>query len=185
MRPILVLFASHFGQTRTIAERIAEDLKGLGHEVDLVDARYASAKALTPASYGAVVMGSRIELGRHAYAIRDYIRTHRVALLELPTAFFSVSMAASPPATAADPAGYMEAMFKDLDWKPMCAVAFGGGLPYRKYNWFLRFVMTRISRGNGHTTDTSKNHEFTDWKRVDAFADDIAAMLPASERHAV
>ena len=180
MRPILVMFASHYGQTRAIAERIAERLRKSGHVVDLVDARYASAKTLQPAEYIAVVLGSRIELGRHAYEIRDYIRTHRVALRDTQTAFFSVSMAASTPQAGPDPGGYMDALFSDLDWKPTRAVAFAGGLPYRKYNWFLRVVMKRISRSAGHTIDTSKNHEFTDWQRVDAFADEIAALRHAA-----
>lgn len=176
MPPILVLYASHYGQTRAIAERIGDRLKKLGHAVDLVDAR--STKLPSPDDYDLIVFGSRVEVGRHAPEIQDYMHTHRDDLRDVPTAFFSVSMAAARASAGADPDGYMDALFTKLDWKPTRAVAFAGGLPYRKYGWFLRFMMKRISRSGGHTTDTSKNHDFTDWTGVDAFADEVAAMLP-------
>jgi len=176
MATILMLFASHYGQTRTIAERIAERLRMSGHDVDLVNARFAK-NIPPPQDYDAVVLGSRVEFGRHASTIQEYIRSHCDGLRDTQTAFFSVSMAASRPNAGADPSGYMDAMFSELDWKPTRAVALGGALPYRKYGWVMRRIMKRISQGAGHTTDTSQNHEFTNWQRVIAFADEIAAQL--------
>jgi menaquinone-dependent protoporphyrinogen oxidase len=178
MSRFLVLFASHFGQTRRIAERIAEHLRELRHKVDLVDVRHESRGMPSPQDYDAVVLGSRVELGRHAPELYGYISAQVDALRELPTAFFSVSMAAARPSASADPNGYMDTMFGELGWRPARAVAFAGGLPYRKYGWLLRFIMKRISRSAGHTTDTSRDHEFTDWARVERFADEIAAMVP-------
>jgi menaquinone-dependent protoporphyrinogen oxidase len=180
MLKILIIFASHYGQTRSIAERIATRLRACGHDVDLVDAAQAPDDLPAPEDYGAVVLGSRIEVGRHAAGVRQYMRAHADDLRELPTAFFSVCMAATNPSAGADPNGYLDTLFKELGWKPTRAVALAGGLPYRKYGWLTRFIMKRISKAAGHTTDTSKNHEFTDWKRVDAFADEIVAMLPAA-----
>lgn len=178
MSRILVLYASHFGQTRSIAMRLAERLHDLGHDVELADARDEPRGQPAPEPYDAVVLGSRVEMGHHAIDLRRYIRAHRDALRGRPTAFFSVSMAAFGAVTTEDPNGYMEALFDDLDWRPTLAVALAGGLPYRKYGWLLRQIMKRISRSAGHTTDTAHNHEFTDWARVDRFAADIHASLP-------
>src|SRR5262249_29107365 len=102
-----------------------------------------------------------------------YIRLHRDELARMPTAFFSVSMSAARPNAGLDPSGYMAAMFDSLDWHPVQCAAFAGALPYRRYGRLMRFVMKRISRGAGHTTDTSCNHEFTNWAEVAAFADKI------------
>lgn len=178
MNRLLVLYASHFGQTRAIAHAIVERLRELGDHVEIADAD-ASDLLPSPDNFDAVVAGSRIELGRHAPAIATYLRKHRDRLQRIPTAFFSVSMAASTPKST-DPNGYLATFFDDLGWKPTVSVAIGGALPYRKYNWFLRFVMQRISRAAGHETDTSKNHEFTDWTAVRTFADDVHALLPGS-----
>ena len=86
MLSILVLYASHHGQTRAIAERIAAGLLVQGHEVDTVDVRCDPLPP--PEDYDAVVLGSRVEMNRHARRIRNYVKAHRKALRAMPTAFF-------------------------------------------------------------------------------------------------
>jgi len=116
----------------------------------------------------------------------DYIEVHREALENRPTGFFSVSMAAAPRDSGAapgpDPSGYMTHMFEQVGWHPSEAVAFAGGLPYRRYNWILRFVMKRISKAAGHTTDTTRNHVFTDYAQVEELADRMAWLLDHNAR---
>jgi menaquinone-dependent protoporphyrinogen oxidase len=176
MSRILILYASHFGQTRAIARTIADRLREQGHEVMLADTR--DSPVPTPERFDAVVLGSRVELGRHAADVRNYMIHHRDALEHRPTAFFSVSMSAARADAGADPDNYLATLFEDVGWKPALRVAFAGALPYRQYGWLMRFIMKRISRSAGHTTDTSRNHEFTSWPAVRAFADAIAAALP-------
>jgi menaquinone-dependent protoporphyrinogen oxidase len=171
MSSILVVYASHYGQTRAIAERLAQRLREHRHEVDVVN---AEGDIPPPQDYDVVVLGSRVELGRHASCVLDFVRLYRAALHEMPTAFFSVSMAATRPEAGPDPDGYMVKTFSDLGWQPTLTASFAGGLPYRKYGFFMRFVMKRISKSAGHTTDTSRDHEFTDWTEVSAFADNVA-----------
>jgi menaquinone-dependent protoporphyrinogen oxidase len=174
MSKILVVYASTFGQTRAIALRIAELLRQRAFAVDLVDARYATP---SPEGYDTVVLGSRVQLGRHAASVVRYMREHRDVLERVPTAFFSVSMAASSPGAGPDPSGYLANLFDELGWRPTRAIAFAGGLPYRKYGWLLRLIMKRISKSAGHTIDTTRDHELTDWRAVHGFVDDIAASL--------
>ncbi len=176
MLSILIVFASHYGQTRKIAERIAARLRAAGHEVELTDA--GSKQVPPPQDYDAIVLGSRIEMGRHAKTVRNYITAHRDDLRTIPSAFFSVSMAAAGPDAGPDPEGYLASTFRELEWTPSHSVAFAGGLPYRKYDWLTRLILKLISRRAGHTTDTSQNHEFTDWNRVEQFASEFARMLP-------
>lgn len=173
---VLILYASHFGQTQKIAMKIADRLRELGAHVDPVNADTANPPS--PGIYDVVVLGSRVERGAHAMAIREYIDKYHSTLQRMPTAFFSVSMAAASPGATSDPDGYMTSMFDKLAWRPTRAAVFAGGLPYRKYNWLLRFIMKRISQSAGHTTDTSRDHEFTNWNAVREFADDIAALAP-------
>lgn len=180
MSHILIAYASHYGQTEKIATQLAEHLRQKGHEVALSDARTTQVPA--PENYDLVVLGSRVEAGHHATEIRAYVRGNLGALEARPTAFFSVSMAAAGPDQGPDPDGYLESTFADLRWRPTRSVAFAGGLPYRRYGWFMRFVMKRISRSAGRTTDTSRNHEMTDWDAVRRFADEIGSL---TTEHAV
>jgi len=180
MSDILLLYASHYGQTRSIAARIARRLGDAGHEVDLVNVRDKAARPRA-LGYDMVILGSRIELGRHAPEILEFIRANRDDMRGIPTAFFSVSMAASTPNAGADPENYLAKTFALTDWRPSQQISFAGALPYRQYGWFLRQVMKRISRRAGHTTDTSRDHVFTDLAAVDAFADRLAQRLGPGE----
>ena len=175
MSRILVVYASHYGQTRIIAEHIAERLRRQGHDLTLANANGEGVPP-PPHAFDAVVLGSRIEFGRHAPPILAYIREHRRALSAVPTGFFSVSMAAAT-STRRDPNGYLVKTFGLLRWAPNESVAFGGGLPYTRYGWILRFVMKQLSRRGGHTTDTSRDHKYTDFAAVSVFADRMAALL--------
>ncbi len=177
MSKVLVIYATHYGQTREIAMKIAERLRERGAQTDVLDARYAQ-QLPAPDGYDAVVLGSRVEMGRHASSLVDYIRAHRDVLERIPTGFFSVSMAAASPNAGSDPNGYITGLISKLDWRPACSVAFAGGLPYRKYGWLMRTIMKRISKSANHTTDTTRNHDFTDWDQVREFADEMIALLP-------
>jgi menaquinone-dependent protoporphyrinogen oxidase len=177
MSRILIAYASHYGQTEKIAKQLAAHLRQQGHEVALANARTTELPA--PNGYDLVVLGSRVEAGHHASQIRKYIREHIAALETMPTAFFSVSMAAAGPHAGLDPDGYLETTFSDLSWRPSRAIAFAGGLPYRKYGFIMRFIMKRISRAAGRTTDTSQNHEMTDWDAVRRFAAELASATTA------
>jgi menaquinone-dependent protoporphyrinogen oxidase len=177
MSRILILYASSFGQTRRIACALGDRFRLRGHEVELADVAVGIDHLPPPADYDAVVLGSRIQFGRHARGVADYVRAHRAALFDVSSAFFSVSMAASDVRAGTDPNAYMRAFFDLISWHPLHAAAFGGGLPYRHYGRVVRFVMKQISRVAGRTTDTSRNHEFTDWAAVARFADEIALDL--------
>lgn len=166
MARILVLFASSHGQTRDIAWAIERHLRRRGHGVDLVDVRQAEPD---PGEYDLVVLGSRVELGRHARSLRRYIRRHRKGLEGMPSAFFSVSMSASNGKDHS-----IAGLTAETGWHPGRAICFAGGLPYTRYNPILRFIMKRISANAGHTTDTRRDHDFTDWAAVRVFAEGLA-----------
>lgn len=180
MSRILIVYASHYGQTREVAHHICDRLRTRGHEVDTADIA-DGAPRLT--GYDGVILGSRVELGKHAKPILEYVTAHRDELAKMPTAFFSVSMSATDVPASPDPNGYLAKTFRALQWTPTEAAAFGGALPYRRYNVLTRFIMKMISKQAGHTTDTSKNHIFTDFTAVTEFADRFAWHL--DERYSV
>ena len=183
MSRVLVVYASHFGQTRAIAQRLVERLRDRGHEVDIADASDGIEGLPPPQDYDAVMFGSRVEFGKHARPVLEYMRENEAALRKIPTAFFSVSMSAADKPAGTDPNDYLTKTFSDLGWVPTESAAFGGALQYRRYNWLLRFVMKQISKKGGHSTDTSKDHFFTDFSAVVELADRFAWHL--DERQSV
>lgn len=171
------MFSTSHGQTAAIARALADRLRDHGHEVVVADVGVAPAPA--PADYDAVVIGSRIHIGKHASGIHRYVAKHRAALSAVPTSFFTVSMSAAGKPPDSDPNGYLEQFFRAAAWRPRRSVALAGALPYRRYGWALRQVMWLISHAGGHSTDTSRNHEYTDWGAVRDFADAVGGDLVA------
>ncbi len=174
MQRALVVFASSHGQTRQVASKVSGRLRDRGFAVTVADAG-EPAHLPAPTGFDLVVVGSRIQFGRHSSSILAYLSQFREVLRGTPTAFFSVSMAAANGGD--DPNGYLAATFDSLGWRPPITAAIAGALQYRKYNWLLRFVMKRIARAGGHSDDTSVNHFYTDWSQVYAFADRAAALV--------
>jgi menaquinone-dependent protoporphyrinogen oxidase len=60
---------------------------------------------------------------------------------------------------------------------------FGGALVYRQYGFFKRLMMKKIvsDKPGGLSTDTSRDHEYTDWDQVARFAEDFLKRLVAED----
>jgi menaquinone-dependent protoporphyrinogen oxidase len=56
-----------------------------------------------------------------------------------------------------------------IGWKPLMTTQLAGALKYTQYGFFTRLVMKKIAKREGRTTDTSKDHEYTDWDAVREF----------------
>jgi menaquinone-dependent protoporphyrinogen oxidase len=52
-----------------------------------------------------------------------------------------------------------------------------GALVYTKYDYFKRLVMKLIADRRGGDTDTSKDHEYTDWAALYRFGEGFVSGL--------
>jgi menaquinone-dependent protoporphyrinogen oxidase len=111
---------------------------------------------------------------------------NRQTLEQMHTAFLSVSLSQAGvqdrnatserrEQAAADVKGMIERFLAKTQWQPTRAEPVAGALMYSKYNPFLRFIMKRIARRAGASTDTSRDYEFTDWAALDRFVSDFVA----------
>jgi menaquinone-dependent protoporphyrinogen oxidase len=173
MTRALIVYASSHGQTREVAYRIATRLHRQAFMVVVADTG-EPVHLPPPAGFDLVIIGSRIQFGLHSSSVIAYLHQYREQLEATATAFFSVSMAAANGGE--DPNGYLAAMFERIGWRPPVTGAIAGALKYRRYNFLLRYVMKRIALAAGHSTDTSRDHVYTDWSRVDDFADRALAL---------
>jgi menaquinone-dependent protoporphyrinogen oxidase len=177
MRRVLVLFASHHGQTHTIAVRVAELLRARGQHVHLRD---IADEQPDPGHFDAVVVGAPVQLSKHDPRIGAWLARHARTLAQRPGAFFSVSMSAAStrPEILAKLDGIVTTFLAEARWRPSHVVKLAGALHYTRYGWFLRQMMRLISGSQGRPTDTSRDHEFTDWAQVDRFVHEVLADEP-------
>lgn len=178
MSRALVLYGSSEGHTASIAERIGDLLAEDGHEVSVVHTKHRPA-GFSLAAYDGVVVGASVHKGKHQRYVREFVRVHSDELNRLPSAFFSVSLTA---ATAEDDAEretrtYVEEFLEETGWDPDLAHTVAGALKYREYGLMNRFVMRRIAGKKGIDTDTSRDHEYTDWEDVEAFTREFSRLL--------
>ena len=172
---ILILYGTTEGHTARIAEYMAEVVRARGHVGDAVDLKRAQDGLLD--GYDAVIVGGSIHMGKHEDSVRGFVVKNRGALERVPSAFFSVSLAAHGDMANAE--AYVENFEQETGWRPAQVGLFSGALLYRQYGFFKRLMMKKIvsSKPGGLSTDTSRDHEYTDWEQVTGFAEDFLKRL--------
>ena len=176
---ILVIYGTSYGQTARIARRMAVVLKESGETVTLVNAA-AGLRELVPKEFDAIIVGGSIIRGRHQREVTRFVLANRDALNAMPSAFFSVSGSAASPleASRAEARRLVAEFLRQTGWHPMVTETIAGAMAYTKYNPILRWIVRRVSRPSGGPTDTSRDHELTDWAQVDRFVKSFADTVP-------
>lgn len=169
MAHVLVVYATHDGQTRKIAERIATVLRVHRHVVELLDATLSRDVDLT--RFDAVFIGSPMRAQSYLRPVVRFVRMHRPALERIPSLFFSVNLAVLNKTDGrAQTMELVNKLLAETGWHPRRIELVAGALPYTRYNFLVRFIMKRIVRKQGGDTDTSRDYEYTDWAAVDRCA---------------
>ena len=179
---ILILYSSRDGQTRKIAQFIADELAGLS-VCDVVDLSLADDCPVK--QYDGVIIGASIRYGHYAAALNSFIKKHLNGLNARPGAFFSVNLTARKPDKRTPGSNvYTRKFLAATPWRPERCAVFAGALRYPRYRWFDRVMIQLIMRMTGGETDPSKEVEYTDWRQVADFARDFADIVGESVRRA-
>ena len=171
-----VLYATTEGHTRRIAEALAARLAARGLDSAAIDVTAPDAERIDWPHMKAVVLGASLHAGAHQRAATRFVRAHRAELDAHPSAFFSVSLSAASthPDEVEAARRLAEAFPAATGWHPTRVACVAGALAYTRYHWPTRWMMRRIARKEGAPTDTSRDYELTDWRQVDALADEMA-----------
>lgn len=91
----------------------------------------------------------------------------------MKSGFFGVNMVARKPNKNTPETNlYTKKFLAKIAWKPAFTAVFAGALYYPQYNWFdrnmIRFIMLL---GKGDTDVTKPVIEYTNWAKVDEFAE--------------
>lgn len=167
---VLVVDASMYGSTRSIAERIAEALRAHGHTVDHRPAEDAP----PPVLYDAAIIGSAIHDRAWLPPATAFLGRNRRALAAMPVWLFSVGMPAAvgaPLRTLAsrevpkDVAGFIERA------QPQAHQLFSGVIRREHLPPAGRIAFRAFGGRYG---------DYRNWREIDAWAATIARALAAS-----
>src|SRR3712207_4873090 len=119
MAGILVLYGTKEGQPASISEYIVEVPRDHGHDAETLDIKELPS-GFAPGDYKAVIVGASIHMGEHEDYVRDFVKENREALEGMPSAFFSVSMAAQEDTYEgrAQTRKYVEKFTDETGWNP-------------------------------------------------------------------
>ena len=171
---VLIAYGSSEGHTARIAEYLADVIRGNDHVADSVDLKRSAAPRIE--DYDAVIAGASVHMGKHQKYVRDFVKANRPALELLPSAFFSVSLAAHDQNKAArkEVVSCLAEFAKQTGWRPDKVGVFAGALLYTRYGFFKRWIMRKIARSKGSPDlDTSRDYLYTDWESVKRFAEEF------------
>lgn len=173
---ILIVYGTTEGQTQKISHFIEATLKDGGHEVTVAD---ASKKPPSPSSFDAVIIGASVHIHKYQSEVLHYINRHIEDLNKIPSAFFSVCLAVASDMEEEhqEARKIMNDFLEQIGWKPLMTTQIAGALKYTQYGFFTRLVMKKIAKREGRTTDTSKDHEYTNWDAVREFAAEFAVKV--------
>ncbi|MGL4859816.1 MAG: menaquinone-dependent protoporphyrinogen IX dehydrogenase [Enterobacteriaceae bacterium] len=172
---VLLLYSSHDGQTRKIANHIAQQLQGK-LLCELRDLQQNEPVNLN--DYRAIVVGASIRYGHFNRRLAQFVTRHQDVLNQKPSAFYAVNLTArkvekrSPETNV-----YTRKFLQKSPWTPQLSTVFAGALRYPRYRWFDRVMIQLIMRMTGGETDTSKEIEYTDWQQVNEFAQSLQQLL--------
>jgi menaquinone-dependent protoporphyrinogen oxidase len=183
MKKVAIVVPSPYGQTAKIAHFMQDRL---ALTVDRVELLHPTGDENRPPAnidgFDAVIIGGPIFNGKYMPELVEWTRQNLDKLNAIPCGFFSVSLNAADkrPQARQDDDRLLREFLAQTNLKPGFVASLAGALQYTRYGFFKRLMMKRISAAAGGPTDTSKDHEMTDWSEVAAFVDAFAANDDAS-----
>lgn len=178
---ILIVYGTTHGQTAAIAAFLQLILEQRGCEVALSNVKEKPTPPL--GQFDGIMVGASVIARGHQPAIATFIRDNLEALKAVPSAFFSVSASAGSSREAGRAAArrLRDGFLAETGFHPDLSECIAGAIKYTRYNFLLRWYMKKASRMNGGSTDTSRDHEYTDWGQVKNFAQQFADQVSSKQ----
>jgi menaquinone-dependent protoporphyrinogen oxidase len=164
---ILVTYASKYGATKEIAQKIAEVLRQAGLQVDVFPVD--STLDLTP--YTAIVLGSAVYVGKWQKEAVSFLQSHEKTLAGLPVWLFS-----SGPTGEGDPVKLVEGLRFPAALQPLMdrihprdIAVFHGHINRDMLNFIEKWAIKSLVK--------KPFGDFRDWNAITAWATTIAKAL--------
>jgi len=175
MSKIILLYSTTDGHTQEICCYLQQLIEKSGDQVTVVS--LADDPAVDLESFDKIVIGASIRYGKHNKMVYRFIETNLSVLTKKPNAFFSVNAVARKAEKAQpDTNPYLLKFLKQIAWQPKELAVFAGKLDYQKCGPLDRFMIRFIMWMTKGPTDPNTNIEFTDWGKVEEFAQLIHKM---------
>jgi menaquinone-dependent protoporphyrinogen oxidase len=166
---ILVVYATRYGSTQEVAEKVAATLRESGLGADVEPAR----QVRTLEGYRAVVLGAPLYIGSWLKDAQRFLAKHQAALVKVPVAIFTLGPTRADEDVAPVRA-QMDTQMSKYPWlKPVAAELFGGKYDPSK----LKFPVNLLAALPASPLYQAPASDMRDWDAIRAWASDLATKL--------
>ena len=171
----LILYFTTDGQTKLIAERLAQYIT---HETELRSLReHANMTDEHRAAFDKLVRGAAGVYVNFTPGVYKFLAPLLAIFNKNTTAFYGVNLTARKPNRQTPESNtYIRKFLQKILWRPTHVEVIAGALFYPRYSWFdrtmIRFIM-KLTKGE---TDVSREYEYTDWAQVERFAQRLSKL---------
>lgn len=165
-KKVLVTYATKYGATEGIAEKIGQRLGQDGFDVDVVPADQVAGLD----RYEAVVLGSGVYIGKWRKEASKFLKKNEKILSEKKVWFFS-----SGPTGEGDPEELLKGWTFPEGLKPLAEqikpagiAVFSGAIDKAKLKGMEKWILKKVEAGIG---------DFRDWEAITSWAESIAENL--------
>ena len=169
MANILIVYSTVDGHTHSISKHLGESLLTCGDQIRLASVDEMPATALD--EYDKVIVGASIRYGNYRPALVSFVKQRADLLNSKPSSFFTVNLVARKPGRDTPESNpYIKKLLRQTPWRPTEVAVFAGKLDYRRYRFLDRWIIRFIMLATGGPTDPATVQDFTNWRKVEAFA---------------
>ena len=166
---ILMAYATRYGSTQEVADKIAATLRESGLTVDVQPVKQVQ----TLDGYRAVVLGAPLYIGSWLKDAQRFLTQHQTALEKLPVAIFSLGPTRADEGMAEVRASLDAQVGKHLWLKPVAVELFGGKYDPAK----LRFPDTLLKALPASPLHGAPASDIRDWEAIGAWAKGLVEKL--------
>lgn len=168
----LIIYATIEGQTGKIAKYVSEEVRKLGHDIEMVDANDPT--EISFEGIDAVIMAAPVHERRHPENFEALLTAHAGNLSRLKTLLISVSLNAAFPEGREEAGEYVVEMNMRTGLKPDAELLVAGAVRTDRYDYFAMQVLQHVVLRDRDYVPKPGGHEFTKW---DALSADIKKFL--------
>ncbi len=176
---ILCVYSTTEGHTAKVMDFVARRLRFAGDEVTLLEA--AAAEGLDVTGFDGAILAASVHVGMYQKALVEFARAHADWLKRVPSAFLSVSLAASGSDTEELKSleTITEGFRAHTGWTDAEIHHVAGAFRFTEYDFFRRWLMRVVAWEKGVKLTPGQDLELTDWPALGATVDALRARFAA------
>ncbi|MDJ0640125.1 MAG: flavodoxin domain-containing protein [Paracoccaceae bacterium] len=164
---VLVIYGTVEGQTKKIAEFVADHCRSEDHTVEIFDTATDPVTASVK-DFDKVVLAASVHERRHPRDFEAFVSGYQDDLAERDTMMLSVSLNAAFPAGMEEAQDYLVEMKMRTGLEPIAELLVAGAVRQATYDYYAKQVLQHVVLRDHDFDPTKGDYEFTDWDALTA-----------------